>query len=501
MTQNAPFRLLEATIGSIQHALQAGDLTCRELVQGYLNRIAAYDHQGPALTSIQNLNPSALAEAARIDAEIRANGINGPLHGIPVVVKDQVETTEMPTTFGSAVFKDFVSHRDATIITRMRQAGALILAKTTMGEFAAAYAGSAFGVCRNAYDSTRDASGSSSGTGAALAANFAVVGIGEDTLGSIRGPAARASLVGLRPTLPLVSRFGMMPATPSRDTLGPLARTVRDTALLLDVIAGYDPNDPITAASTGHIPPSYTSFLVPDGLKGKRIGVIRQAMAADTNPGAADYRSVRALIERAFVDLAKQGAEIVDEIEIPDLTDLMARSGGTFESEAATADYFAAHPNAPIKTLQEIILSTEVLAFRRARLMEGVGRTVDDIGHLHQMQAREQLRRNVLVAMADHRLDALAYATFDHDPVPIPADVMTRTAQVSQPGYNRQLAPAIAFPAITVPAGFCADGLPVGLELMGRPFAEGLLFTLALGYEQATSHRQPPTTTPALLGE
>jgi Asp-tRNA(Asn)/Glu-tRNA(Gln) amidotransferase A subunit family amidase len=293
----------------------------------------------------------------------------------------------------------------------------------------------------------------------------------------------------------------MMPATPSRDTLGPLARTVRDTALLLDVIAGYDPIDPITAASIGHIPPSYTCFLVPDGLKGKRIGVIRQAMAADTNPGAADYRSVRALIERAFVDLAKQGAEIVDEIEIPDLTDLMARSGGTFESEAATADYFAAHPNAPIKTLQEIILSTEVLAFRRARLMEGVGRTVDDIGHLHQMQAREQLRRNVLVAMADHRLDALAYATFDHDPVPIPTDVMTRTAQVSQPGNNRQLAPAIAFPAITVPAGFSADGLPVGLELMGRPFAEGLLFTLALGYEQATSHRQPPTTTPALLGE
>src|SRR4051812_16031307 len=350
------FRLLEATIDSAQAALKAGDLSCRELTELYINRIEAYDKQGPNLNSIQTLNPNALEEADRLDAELLASGPRGPLHGMPVVVKDQVETNDMPTTYGSAVFKDFVSHRNATIVEKMKAAGALILAKTTMGEFAAAYAGSAFGVCRNAYDPTRDASGSSSGTGSSLAANFAMVGIGEDTLGSIRGPAARGSLVGLRPTLPLVSRFGMMPATPSRDTLGPLARTVRDTAILLDVIAGYDPNDPVTAACVGRVPASYISFLDPNGLRGKRIGVIREPMAADTKTDAADFKAIRGVIDRALADMQAQGAEIVDDIQIPGLLDLIQRSGGTFEAEAAMDEYLAAFPNAPVKSLQELII-------------------------------------------------------------------------------------------------------------------------------------------------
>jgi Asp-tRNA(Asn)/Glu-tRNA(Gln) amidotransferase A subunit family amidase len=330
-----------------------------------------------------------------------------------------------------------------------------------------------------------------------------VVSIGEDTLGSIRGPAARGSLVGLRPTLPLVSRFGMMPATPSRDTLGPLARTVRDAAILLDVIAGYDPNDPITAASVGRVPPTYTAFLDPNGLRGKRIGVIREPMdiTSETDTDAPDYREIRSVISKGLADMAAEGAEVVDPIEIPGLRDLIKASGGTFEAESSMAEYLAAHPNAPVKTLQEIIVSEQVLPYRRARLMEGVGRTVHDIGHLEQILAREELRRSVLKIMADQRLDAVAYACFDLDPLPIPEDILTRTAQPPQPGNNRHLSPALGFPALTFPAGYTSSGCPVGIELLGRPFAEGPLFAMAYAYEQATNHRKPPSTTPALQGQ
>lgn len=209
---------------------------------------------------MQNTNPRALQEADRLDAAFKDSGPAGRLHCIPVLVKDQVETSDMPTTYGSAVFKDFIPQRDATVITRLRQAGAIILGKTTMGEFANGYVGSAFGFARNAYDPTRVPSGSSGGTGASIAANMATVGIAEDTGGSTRGPAAVNNLVGVRPTVPLVSRHGMIPATPTRDTLGPITRTVRDAAIVLDAIAGYDPNDALTAYAFGQVPPTYTSI-------------------------------------------------------------------------------------------------------------------------------------------------------------------------------------------------------------------------------------------------
>src|SRR5437667_4425951 len=233
----AGFHLLEATIDEIHAALQSKRITCRELVNLYLKRIAAYDKEGPRLNAVQTITPRALQEAERLDAAYASSGPVGPLHCIPILLKDQVETSDMPTTYGSAIFKDFVPRRDATITTKMKKAGAVILAKTTMGEFAAGYLGSAFGIVRTSYDPTRSPSGSSRGTGAGIAANFATVGIGEDTGGSVRGPAAFNSLVGLRPTVPLVSRFGMMPATPSQDTLGPIARTVKDAALPRDGIA------------------------------------------------------------------------------------------------------------------------------------------------------------------------------------------------------------------------------------------------------------------------
>ncbi|HZT06564.1 MAG TPA: amidase family protein, partial [Chloroflexota bacterium] len=365
----AGFDVQEATIDGIHAAMQSGALTCRALVEEYLRRIEAYDRRGPNLNAIQSLNSRALDEADALDAELRRSGPRGPLHGIPVAIKDQVEVLGMPTTYGSALFRGFVPKRDATVVQRIKAAGGIVLAKTNMGEFAAGYAGSAYGVCRNPYDPARDPSGSSSGSGVAVSANMAAVAVGEDTFGSVRGPAARNCIVGLRPTLPLVSRFGMMPATPTRDTLGPLARTVRDAALLLDVMAGYDPNDPITASSVGHVPATYTSFLTRGALPDVRVGVIRDALATDTDPQAEDYQRIRDVIDRALRDLAGLGVDVVDPLAIPGILDLMADMEGTFESEEATNAYLAAHPDAPARTLRDIVLSPQVLPYRRARLV------------------------------------------------------------------------------------------------------------------------------------
>jgi amidase len=295
--------VVEATIAGIHAAMRSGALTCTQLVQSYLDRIAAYDQAGPNLNAVQNVNPRALHEAADLDAKFKASSQMAPLHGIPVLLKDQVETDFMPTTYGSAMFKTFVPKRNGTVVDRLRQAGAIILAKTNLGEFAAGASGSAFGDCRNAYNPAYYPSGSSCGTGVGVAANFGTVGIGEDTAGSIRGPASHGSAVGLRPTFGLVSRFGVMPQGPSRDTVGPITRTVRDAAIVLEAIAGYDPKDPVTAASYRHIPGSYTAFLQPNGLSGMRLAVIRQPMDKNTDLDAPNVVEVRAMVDRAVSDL------------------------------------------------------------------------------------------------------------------------------------------------------------------------------------------------------
>jgi amidase len=501
--QSAPFRVLEASIDDVRAALASKRVTCRSLVDLYLKRIDAYDKSGPALNAVQTVNPRARQEAERLDAAFAASGPVGPLHCIPLLVKDQIETSDMPTTYGSAVFKDFIPQRDATIVTKLRTAGAVIIAKTTMGEYASGYLGSAFGAVRNPYDPRRSASGSSGGSGAGVAANFATVAIGEDTGGSVRGPAAVNSLVGLRPTVPLVSRFGMMPARPTTDTLGPITRSVQDAAIVLDVIAGYDPSDPVTASAVGHIPPSYTQVLSTDGLKGARIGIIR-SIDTRTDPASDDYKMVKVVVDRAIDDLKRLGATVVDPVTIPDLIGrtLKVYDSNVFETEAATDQYLAQHPNAPVKTLREILLSGKVVPSRARTLMAVVGHTTDEQGYLQILKTKEALREAVLKAMADERLDAFVYATFDHPPVVIPPDAMTRTVvDATGPGNNRRLSPAIGFPAMTVPAGFGADGLPVGLEFMARPFAEPTLFKLAYAYEQGTHHRKPPQTTPALRTE
>jgi Asp-tRNA(Asn)/Glu-tRNA(Gln) amidotransferase A subunit family amidase len=495
--------------------LRAGRTTCRALVQQYLDRIAAYDKAGPALNAIQHLNARALAEADSLDAVQRARRPLGRLHCVPVLLKDQVETRDMPTTYGSAIFKDFVPQRDATVVQRLEGAGAIILAKTTMGEFAQRYVGSAAGIIRNAYDPTRNPSGSSGGSASGVAANFGLVGIGEDTGGSIRGPAAVSNLVGLRPTLSLVSRFGMLPANPTQDTMGPMTRTVTDAARVLDVIAGYDPNDPITAETVGRVPASYVAGLRADALRGVRIGVLRSerrppprdtTLSADSAAArdsvarvlAAEYAKVRVLTERALADLRALGAEVVDSITIPALA--ARRTGNNFETERATDAYLAQHPNAPVRTLREILLSGEVNPWRARSLVGELGHSTADPGYLSVLQGREALRVSVLKTMADERLDAIVYMTFDAPPTPIAADVLTNPRPVDGYGRgdNRGLSPSIGFPALTVPAGFTSDSLPAGLEFLGRPFSEAALLAYGFAYEQRTKHRRAPGTVPPL---
>ena len=533
------FDIMEATIPGIHAAMDARRLTCRALVQAYLDRIAAYDKQGPALNSIQHVNARALTEADSLDAVLRAKGPRGKLHCVPVLLKDQIETIDMPTTYGSAIYAKFTPTRDATAVKRLEGAGAIIIAKTTMGEFAGRYVGSAAGIIRNAYDPTRNPSGSSGGSASAVAANFGLVGIGEDTGGSIRGPAAVSSLVGLRPTLQLVSRFGMLPANPTQDTMGPMTRTVADAARVLDVIAGYDADDPITAYAVGHVPASYTASLKPDALRGARIGVVRfpfdtasrrrargdstvarrdttaaaRATAARDSVARADsaakrdstnrvvlaeYAKVRVVFDSAVATLRARGAVVIDSLQLPINRDAVSND---FETEQATNTYFAEHPNAPVKTLADILLAGTVNPWRARAMVTYLGKTTNDPGYLQVLKQREALRMQVLTMMAERQLDAIVYATYDAAPTVIAADVLTnpRTQDAYGRGDNRGLSPQIGFPALTVPMGFTSDALPVGLEFLGRPFTEAQLLGLGFSFEQATKHRRPPRTTPTMV--
>jgi Asp-tRNA(Asn)/Glu-tRNA(Gln) amidotransferase A subunit family amidase len=501
------FDVTEATIDSIHQALASHKLTCVQLVQDYIDRINAYDKPAAgklATNAIQTINSAALSRAAELDAAYaKSSRWSGPLHCVPVLVKDQVETADMPTTYGSAIFKGFQSGRDATVVAKLRTAGAVILAKTNMGEYASGYSGSAFGVCRNPYDLTRSPSSSSCGTGAGVAANYGAVGIGEDTGGSVRGPAGANDLVGLRPTTPLISRYGMMPATPTRDTLGPLTRTVKDAAIVTSVIAGYDPNDPLTAYSVGRMPAdgTYEDHLSKDALKGKRIGIIRETMASDTDPTTPDYARVKAVVDKAYSDLSARGATVIDPIVVPNFKTLMA-AGTDYrgETEQAVNDYLKQLPNPPVSSFAQIANSPLVTPTRRAGLQSALGKTTNDLAYLKETQAREQLRQTMLKIMADNHLDAIAYPVAYHEPTVIPQDILTNpnATNGALTGTNRYLSPMIGFPDLAVPAGFTSMNLPVGIDLVGRPFTEQMLFQIGYAYEQGTNHRTPPSTTPPL---
>src|SRR5207247_2358575 len=291
-SQAQTFRLQETTIEAVQNAYKAGRLTAHQLVELYLKRIDAYDKKGPAINSIITINPKALDEADRLDAAFKRSGLTGPLHGIPVIVKDQFDVKGMPTTLGSILFEGYLPDRDSFVAEKLRKAGAIILGKTTLGELGGGDThGSLFGSTRNPYGLERTVGGSSGGSGAGLSANFATIAVGEEGFASIRRPSAWNGIVGMRPTAGLVSRSGMYDGYPSPvGSLGPMARTVTDVAKLLDVMVGYDAEDPVTALGVGKAPVSYTKILDKTGLKGARIGIIRESFGNGSEPDSEDFK-------------------------------------------------------------------------------------------------------------------------------------------------------------------------------------------------------------------
>jgi amidase len=483
--------LIEANIPELQWALTSGIATSHDLVARYLARIDAYDQRGPALNAISVTNSKALAEADARDAERRAGARGGPLHGIPIIIKDNYDTSDLQTAAGSRSLAGWIPPDDAFLVTKLREAGAIIIAKSNMHEFAYGITtlGSLFGQTRNPYALDRNPGGSSGGTGAAIAANFAAAGMGSDTCGSIRIPASHNSLVGIRGTQGLLSRSGIIPLSRTQDIGGPIARTVTDAAIMLDAIVGYDPNDPQTAASVGNTPKSYTDFLQLTGLRGARIGLLTALLGTDPADG-----EVASVVRGAVDVMSGQSVEIVD-VTIAGLADLLTDRANGFlvlrqDLKFDLNAYLAARPSAPVRTLEEILASGKFhpaveMNLRNSQAVE----SRDTQEYFAHIVKRNTLRESILKAMVDNHVEALAYPTIRRK---------TNIIGETQVGTNCQLSANSGLPAIVVPGGFTPDGLPVGLELLGRAWSEPQLIKFAYAYEQATRYRRPPPSTPAL---
>jgi len=485
----ATFDVMEKSIAELQDAMTGGQVTSKELVSAYLARIAAYDRNGPALNAFITVNARALETAEALDRERALKGPRGPLHGIPIVVKDNFETADMPTTGGSIALAGFVPGRDAFQVQKLRDAGVVIVGKTNLHELAAGITSisSLGGQTRNPYEPTRNPGGSSGGTGAAVAANFAVAGMGSDTCGSIRIPAANNNLVGLRGTLGLSSRRGIIPLSHTQDIGGPLARSVTDLAILLDATVGPDEGDPTTNSGNGHIPPSYRDGLQPAALKDVRIGVLKNLFGTAQEDGEVNG------IDRKALDAMKAAGAQIEDVTIPGLDDLI-RGSSVINSEFKfdLIDYLAPFPGVAVHSLGDILdrgaydkalentfklrnspASRETEEYRRARVK------------------RAAVRDLVLATLEELKLDVLAYPPLGR-----------KAAIVGEPqggGTNCQLSASSGLPAISMPAGFTDDGVPVGIELLGRAWTEPRLLAIAYAYEQATHQRRPPLTTPALV--
>lgn len=483
------FTPFEATIEELQAAMASDQITAVGLTEYYLARIQAYDGHGPTLNAIRAVNETASDAAMQLDKERHAGQLRGPLHGIPVVVKDNYETVDMTTTAGSVLLRDFKTHRDATLVAKLRAAGAIVLAKANMHEFAYGITtfGSLFGQTKNPYDLTRNAGGSSGGTASAVAANFAAVGMGSDTCGSIRIPAAHNNLVGLRGSQGLSSRFGIVPLSHSHDIGGPIARCVKDLAIVLDVTVGFDPNDLQTADSVGQIPASYTKLLDAASLAGKRIGLLTQAMKSSSTDDEVST------VIRASLDRLADQADII-EIDMPQLDELLFDPTGGFlvlsqDFKWDIADYLSAQPGAPVTSLAEIIASGACHPALADRLAASEATEVrEGFDYLKELARRRDVRRGLLATIATHQLDALVYPTIRQLPVAL--------GEFEQPGSNCRISAKSGLPAISLPAGFSLDGLPIGMELLGAAWSEAKLLGMAGKIEAALGHRRPPESVP-----
>ncbi len=478
----------EASITDLQSLMSSGKASSVALVDAYLARIKAYDQKAPALNAIIRLNAKARADAAALDAERRAGKVRGPLHGIPVLLKDNYATLDMTTTAGTIALAGMQTPDDAFQVKKLRDAGAVILGKTNMHELAAGITtiSSIGGQTCNPYDPTRNPGGSSGGSGAAVTASFAAIAWGSDTCGSIRIPAAVHNLYGLRPTKGISSIAGIVPLSHTQDVGGPIARSVMDLAIGLDATVGADPTDPATKLLDGGAVPRFVASLDSTSLKGKRIGVLTAHFGTEQDD-AEGTRVARSALDK----LKARGAEIVDIVIAP-LDTLINRAGVIpFELKPDLMDYLATVPNAPVKSLKEILDAGMMHA-----LLEGTLRIREASGSRDTLPYREALARRIvardlMVAFMDSaRLDAIAYPT-----------VRRKPAAIGEPqrGGNCQLSAVTGLPALTMPAGFTPDGLPIGLELIGRPLHDARLVSMAYDYETSARPRVAPSTTPPLV--
>jgi Asp-tRNA(Asn)/Glu-tRNA(Gln) amidotransferase A subunit family amidase len=495
--------LFEASIDDVQRAIAAGEVTARELVEQALARIEAYDKTGPAVNAVITINPRARERADELDARFRTAGLTGPLHGVPVIVKDNYDTHDMPTSAGSLSLIDSVPPDDAWQVRKLREAGAIVVAKSNMAEFAFSpyhTVGSALpGHTRNPYALNRVPAGSSGGTAAAVAASFGVVGLGTDTGNSIRGPSSHNALVGIRSTIGLTSRDGIVPLYLDHDVGGPMAKTVRDAAIVLTVIAGHDPADPITAAADAHRHGDYTQYLDENALDGARVGVLRQL--ADRK--GADEQ-VLARFGAALDDLRDAGATVIDGLRLAELDGLVPPVEGEelpvwcprFRSDLeAYLDTLG--DAAPRRTLQDIVDSGAYHPSVAGALRDFLANPppAENPDCDAAAAGRAQLTESVRALLTEHNLDALVYPTWSNPPRLI-GDLNTPHGDNSQ-----HVSPHTGFPAITVPMGYVYDGLPTGLQFVGDAWSEPRLIGLAYAYEQATGHRRPPASTPPLQDE
>jgi amidase len=483
--------VFEASIRDLQSAQDTGQATSHSLVLAYLARIKAYNQQGPSLNAIVTLNPKALEEADLLDRERRQSGPRGPLHGIPILVKDNYDTVDMPTSGGTLALATLQAKADAFQVKRLRDAGAVIIGKTTMHELAAGITtvSSLTGFTRNPYDPRRTPGGSSGGTGAAVAASFAAAGMGSDTCGSIRIPAAHQNLVGLRTTRGLASRSGVMPLSSTQDVAGPLARSVEDLAIMLDATVGSDLQDSSTSDANRHIPKSYRDGLRADSLQGARIGVIRSLFGT-----APEDAEVSAAINKSLQKLKEQGA-MVSDVVIPELDELIRDSSIIpYEFKYDLSNYLKNHSGAPVGSLSEILehgMEHQLLETGlRLRNSVDLQNQKDKEALAKVMQKRSALKSLMAEVMQRDHFDTLVYPT-----------IQRKAALIgeSQGGaMNCQLSATTGMPALALPVGFTEDGLPVSLELLAPEYGESVLLNLAYGWEQKISPRRPPFSTPAL---
>ncbi len=480
------FPVVETSISEIHSAMRAGEITCRQLVDICLKRIEAYD-QSTHLNAIVIVNPNAKKRAKELDKEFRKTGILRPLHGIPLIVKDNYDTKDLQTTGGSLALKGSIPPDDAYQVRVLREAGAIVLAKSNMAEWAFSpmeTESSIAGTTRNPYDLDRVPAGSSGGTAAAVAANFGVAGLGTDTGNSIRGPSAHAALVGIRSTMGLTSRDGIIPLYLRNDIGGPMARSVEDAVRILEVIAGFDKADPITHYSEGKIPDNYTQFLDKDGLKGARIGVFRTFVDTPTTDP-----QVKELVEKAIQDMKSLGADIVDPFVIPEFKELTKGLWCDMFRHDVNDYLKSLGESAPYKTLEDIFESGLYAPSVERRIQRALKVSLQDTpmcSDLYQEPRNIVFRKAVLDAMEANNLDAIVYPTWGNPPRKI-------GDQKSPAGDNSQLIPPhTGLPALTVPMGYTYSSLPAGIQIVGKLFGEPDIIRIAFAYEQFTKHRRSP---------